>query len=117
MIVEIRVYQTRLGLREQFLAIFNRLSIPEHLRLGIAITEPLLVVDEPDTFVFLRGFGDVESRDQSKNAFYEGAMWKQQLEPQLMPMLVRYEVTVVDDVQGLFNEAFGPPRVKKGELV
>ncbi len=34
-------------------------------------------------------------------SFYEGELWKRELENVLMPMLEKYEVVVVEDPEGL----------------
>jgi hypothetical protein len=45
----------------------------------------------------MRGFPDLLSREPMKARFYEGELWKRELEPVLMPMLEKYEVVLVDD--------------------
>jgi hypothetical protein len=76
---------------------FRSTSMPELRRLGMKIAGPFLSIEDPDTFFFMRGFPDLPSREPMKAAFYEGALWKQQLENVLMPMIVKYEVILVDD--------------------
>ncbi len=100
MIVEMRTYQTKPGMRSRFLEIFETRTIPEHRRLGMAIAGPFPSVENPDVFFFMRGFPDVESREAMKAGFYEGRLWKEELEGVLMPMLERYDVVVVDDPEG-----------------
>lgn len=100
MIVEMRTYQTKVGARERFLRLFEDLSIPEHRRLGMPIAGPFLAVDDPDSFFFMRGFPDMQSRDALKDRFYEGRLWKEQLEGELMLLLERYDVVLVDDPDG-----------------
>jgi len=67
------------------------------------ILGPFLSVEDPDTFFFMRGFPDLASREPMKAKFYEGELWKNELEQVLMPMLDRYEVVLVDDPQGLIQ--------------
>lgn len=100
MIVEMRTYQTKPGMRSRFVEIFIGRTIPEHRRLGMAIAGPFPSVEHPDVFFFMRGFPDMESRETMKAAFYEGRLWKEELEEVLMPMLEHYEVVVVDDPEG-----------------
>ena len=100
MIVEMRTYQTKPGMRTRFLEIFEMRTLPEHRRLGMAIAGPFPSVENPDVFFFMRGFPDVESREAMKAGFYEGRLWKEELEGVLMPMLERYDVVVVDDPEG-----------------
>jgi len=57
---------------------------------------PFLSVEDADTFFFMRAFPDLESRDPLKAQFYEGKLWKEELEGKLMPILEKYDVVVVD---------------------
>jgi NIPSNAP len=101
MIIEMRTYKTKPGSRSQFLEVFRRKSIPAHAEIGMKILGPFLSVEDPDTFFFMRGFPDLASREPMKAKFYEGELWKSELENVLMPMLEKYEVVVVEDVDGL----------------
>ena len=40
---------------------------------------------------------DATSREPMKAMFYEGDLWKRELEHVVMPMIERYDVVVVDD--------------------
>lgn len=100
MIVEMRTYKTKAGARDRFLRLFEEVTVPEHRRLGMPIAGPFIAVEDPDTFFFMRGFSDMQSREALKARFYEGALWKEQLEGELMPLLERYEVVLVDDPKG-----------------
>ncbi len=101
MIVEMRTYRIRPGLRSAFLEIFRTKSLPAHREIGMKIRGPFLSVEDPDVFFFMRGFPDLESRGPMKDRFYEGDLWKRELEQQLMPMIERYDVVVVDAEDGL----------------
>jgi len=96
-----RTYRTKPGMRSEFLRIFRAKSIPEHVDIGMKILGPFLSVDDPDTFFFMRGFPDLPSRDPMKAKFYEGELWKKELEQVLLPMLEKYDVVLVEDVDGL----------------
>jgi len=97
MIIEMRTYKTKPGCRSQFLEIFRRKSIPAHAEIGMKILGPFLSVEDADTFFFMRGFPDLQSREPMKAKFYEGELWKSELENILMPMLEKYEVVLVED--------------------
>jgi hypothetical protein len=101
MIIEMRTYKTKPGKREHFLEIFRTRSIPVHAEIGMPILGPFISIEDPDTFFFMRGFPDLASREPMKAKFYEGPLWKGELEAVLMPMLDKYEVVLVDDPQGL----------------
>ncbi|HEY6272126.1 MAG TPA: NIPSNAP family protein [Terriglobales bacterium] len=101
MIIEMRTYKTKLGCRSQFLEVFRSKSLPAHAEIGMKILGPFLSVEDPDTFFFMRGFPDLQSREPMKAKFYEGELWKSELERVLMPMLETYEVVLVEDPEGL----------------
>ena len=96
MIIEMRTYKTKPGKRAEFLEIFLTRSVPAHREIGMTIAGPFLSVDDPDVFFFMRGFPDVESREPMKAQFYEGDLWRRELENVLLPMLDRYDVVPVE---------------------
>jgi hypothetical protein len=100
MIIEMRTYRTKPGKRSEFIRIFRSRSMPAHADIGMKILGPFLSIEDPDTFFFMRGFPDVPSREPMKAKFYEGELWKRELESVLMPMLDTYEVVLVDDPEG-----------------
>ena len=101
MIIEMRTYKIKPGMRSQFLEIFRTKSIPAHAEIGMKILGPFLSVEDPDTFFFMRGFPDIASCEPMKAKFYEGELWKRELENILMPMLDKYDVVLVEDPDGL----------------
>jgi heme-degrading monooxygenase HmoA len=96
MIIEMRTYKIKPGRRAEFLEVFRTRSVPAHREIGMTIAGPFLSVEDPDTFFFMRGFPDLQSREPMKAKFYEGALWKSQLENVLMPMIEKYDVVVVE---------------------
>lgn len=100
MIVEMRTYKLKPGTRDRFLEIFRTKSAPAHAEIGMRVLGPFLSVEDPDTFFFMRGFPDLTSRDTMKAQFYEGELWKRDLEHVLMPMIEKYDVVLVDDPEG-----------------
>ena len=100
-IVEMRTYRLKPGTRAEFLEIFRTRSMPAHREIGMKILGPFLSLEDPDVFFFMRGFPDLESREPMKEQFYEGALWKQELEHKLMPMIEKYEVVLVETPGGL----------------
>lgn len=103
MIIEMRTYKTKPGKRAEFVEIFRSKSIPAHTEIGMKILGPFLSVEDPDTFFFMRGFPDRASREPMKAKFYEGELWKSELENILMPMLESYDVVLVEDLNGLIR--------------
>ncbi|MGA2412933.1 MAG: NIPSNAP family protein [Candidatus Sulfotelmatobacter sp.] len=103
MIIEMRTYKTKPGKRSEFLEIFRSKSIPAHAEIGMKLLGPFLSVEDPDTFFWMRGFPDLASREPMKAKFYEGELWKSELEGLLLPMLEKYEVVLVADPEALIR--------------
>ena len=101
MIIEMRTYKTKPGKRTEFLEIFRSRSVPAHNEIGMKILGPFESVEDPDTFFFMRGFPDLASREPMKARFYEGELWKRELENVLLPMLEKWDVVLVEDPAGL----------------
>jgi hypothetical protein len=100
MVIEMRTYKIKSGLRERFLEVFRARSMPAHAEIGMKIIGPFLSLEDPDTFFFMRGFPDLASRMPMKDKFYEGPLWKGELEAILLPMIDKYDVVLVDDPDG-----------------
>jgi hypothetical protein len=103
-IIEMRTYKTYPGKRSEFIEIFTSRSIPAHREIGMKVIGPFLSIEDPDMFFFMRGFPDSASRESMKSKFYDGELWKNELENLLLPMLEKYEVVLVEDTQGLLGE-------------
>jgi hypothetical protein len=100
-IIEMRTYKIKPGKRAEFLEIFESKSVPAHQKIGMKILGPYLSLEDPDTFFFMRAFPDLDSRQPMKDQFYEGELWKRELEHILMPMIEKYDVVLVDARGGL----------------
>ena len=96
MIVEVRSYRIKPGRRADFIEFFETRAVPAQRAEGMTILGPLLDLENPNKFVFLRGFPSLEERERMKDAFYEGELWKNELEAIAMPMLESYDVILCE---------------------
>jgi hypothetical protein len=101
MIIEMRTYKIKAGLRAKFLELLKSKALPEHKKIGMRILGPFLSVEDADTFFWMRAFPDLNSRERMRDEFYEGKLWKEELEQKLMPILEKYEVVIVEANDGL----------------
>ncbi|PYJ71892.1 MAG: hypothetical protein DME75_06675 [Verrucomicrobia bacterium] len=101
MIIEMRTYKIRPGKRTEFLEVLESKSVPEHQKIGMKILGPFLSIEDADTFFWMRAFPDLKSREKMRDQFYEGKLWKEELEHKLMPILEKYDVVVVEAKEGL----------------
>lgn len=75
-IVELRQYTLRPGARDTLIELFDREFVEPQEALGISVIGQFRDLDDPDRFVWLRGFPDMPSRARSLAAFYGGPVWK-----------------------------------------
>jgi quinol monooxygenase YgiN len=76
-IVELRRYALRPGAREALIELFDRELVETQEEVGMQILGQFRDLDDPDSFVWLRGFSDMESRKRGLEAFYSGPVWKE----------------------------------------
>ena len=105
MIVEVRSYRIKPGCRAEFIEFFETRAVPALRAHGMKVIGPLLDVENPNKFVWLRGFPSLEERDRMKEAFYEGELWKNELERVAMPMLDSYDVILCETSPGCVFDA------------
>ena len=74
-VIELRRYRLRPGRRDTLVALFERELIAPQEALGMRVIGPFVDLDEPDHFVWLRGFADLAARDRGLRAFYFGPVW------------------------------------------
>jgi NIPSNAP len=100
MIVEVRSYRIKPGCRQKFIEFFETRAVPALRTHGMKVLGPLLDLENPNKFVWLRCFPSLEEREQMRDAFYGGEMWKTELESIAMPMLESYDVILCETSPG-----------------
>jgi hypothetical protein len=74
-IVELRRYTLHPGQRETLIDLFEREFVAPQEALGARVLGTFRVENAPDSFVWLRGFADMERRRQALEGFYGGPAW------------------------------------------
>ena len=75
-VLELRQYTLHPGKRDELIVLFERAFIESQEALGISIVGQFRDLDNPDRFVWLRGFSDMPTRAGALNAFYSGPIWQ-----------------------------------------
>lgn len=75
-ILELRQYTLHPGKRDALIDLFEREFIESQEALGITLVGQFRDLDNPDRFVWLRGFEDMTRRAQALQDFYGGPVWK-----------------------------------------
>lgn len=74
-VVELRDYTLRPGQRDVLIELFERSFIEGQEAAGMQVIDHFRDLDDPDRFVWLRGFPDMPRRARALTDFYTGATW------------------------------------------
>jgi len=75
-IVELRQYTLHPGKRDVLIDLFDREFVESQEALGMKVIGQFRDKNDPNRFVWLRGFRDMPSRAQELTDFYGGPVWK-----------------------------------------
>jgi quinol monooxygenase YgiN len=76
-VVELRRYALHPGKRETMIELFDRELVETQEAVGMHVIGQFRDVDDPDAFVWLRGFDDMTARAAALEAFYCGPVWSE----------------------------------------
>lgn len=74
-VIELRQYTLRPGRRDELIELFDREFVETQDETGMIVLGQFRDLDDPDRFVWLRGFKDMEARREALSAFYGGPAW------------------------------------------
>jgi hypothetical protein len=75
-VVELRQYTLRGGRREELIILFEREFIESQEAVGAHVLGIFRDLDDPDRFVWMRGFQYMQQRHAALDAFYAGPVWR-----------------------------------------
>jgi hypothetical protein len=75
-VVELRQYTLHPGQRETLIKLFEEKFVDPQREAGIRVLGRFRDLDDPDRFVWMRGFRDMPSRADALRSFYGGPVWK-----------------------------------------
>ncbi len=90
MLMEIRIYKIRPGMRQKFIEFFESKTIHAQEACGMRILGQFRSLQDDNVFVWLRAFDDAADRDVKKEAFYGGPLWLEELEEEAVSMIDDY---------------------------
>jgi len=76
-VLELRQYTLHPGRRDDLIALFEREFVEAQEDCGMQVIGTFRDLDDPDRFVWLRGFADMAARADALVAFYGGTTWQQ----------------------------------------
>lgn len=74
-VFELRQYAMRPGRRDELIALFERAFVETQEAAGIRLIGLFRDLDQPDRFVWMRGYPDQAARQPALNAFYNSDHW------------------------------------------
>ncbi|MEV7453583.1 NIPSNAP family protein [Streptomyces nigra] len=74
-VIELRQYTLCPGRRDEFVELFDREFVESQEEAGMTVLGQFRDLDDPDRFVWLRGFSDMTARHRALTAFYGGPVW------------------------------------------
>ena len=74
-VLELRQYTIRRGQRDVLIALFEQSLVVPQNALGAHVLGIFRDLDDPDRFVWIRGFEDMTTRQAALTAFYSGPAW------------------------------------------
>ncbi|MDT9687361.1 NIPSNAP family protein [Streptomyces sp. P9(2023)] len=74
-VIELRQYTLRPGRRDELIELFDREFLETQDETGMLVLGQFRDLDDPDRFVWLRGFRDMAVRHDALTAFYGGPVW------------------------------------------
>ena len=75
-IFELRNYQLKPGHGDQFRNFFDKNFLNQQIEVGVYVFGHFYQKDQPDRFVWFRGFENMKARGKASYSFYGGEAWK-----------------------------------------
>ncbi|TCO43512.1 NIPSNAP protein [Kribbella antiqua] len=76
-VVDLRQYTLHPGRRDTLIEVFDEYFVEGQEAAGMHIVGQFRDLDDPDRFVWIRGFTDLPARAEALNAFYYGPVWRE----------------------------------------
>jgi quinol monooxygenase YgiN len=76
-VVDLRQYTLHPGQRDTLIDVFDEHFVEGQEAAGMHIAGQFRDLDDPDRFVWIRGFTDLPARADALNAFYYGPIWRE----------------------------------------
>lgn len=109
-VVELRRYALHRGARDTLIELFDRELVETQEAVGMHVIGQFRDLDDPDSFVWMRGFQDMTARRHALEAFYGGPVWKAKSSAANVTMIDSDNVLLLRPVVGLALDSTDRPR-------
>jgi hypothetical protein len=119
-VVELRQYTLRPGARDTLVTLFDREFVTGQEAAGIHVIGQFRDLDDPDRFVWLRGFSTMDDRRAALERFYYGPVWQEHREAANATMIDSDDVLLlrpVDPIRPYGEPGFLAVTVCAGDVV
>lgn len=94
-VVEIRSYNLKPGMRDRFHQLFLHDALPMLQRWKVDVVAYGPSLHDADSYYLMRGYGGVEDRQRSEDAFYGSDEWKQGPREAILACIDTYATVVI----------------------
>src|SRR5213083_1914691 len=106
-VIELRQYTLVPGKREKLIALFEQEFIESQESTGMIVVGQFRDLNNPDRFVWIRGFNDMTSRASQLHEFYGGPVWKKNREAANATMIDSDNVLLLHQATPTSGFSFG----------
>lgn len=94
MLFELRQYEIQPGTQAEWVRLMEEEVIPFQVAQGMVILGSFVGEDDETKYVWIRRFDSEEERERLYEAVYGSDHWRDQIAPQIAPILVREKINV-----------------------
>jgi hypothetical protein len=99
-VFELRQYTLHPGKRDTLIELFEREFLETQEACGMSVPAQFRDLDDPDRFVWFRGFPDMAARKEALTCFYGGPVWKANRDAANATMIDSDDVLLLRLVEG-----------------
>lgn len=99
-VIELRQYTLHPGRRDELIALFEREFVETQEAAGMTLIGQFRDPDDPDRFVWLRGFPDMTARKTALETFYSGPAWRTHRDAANATMIDSDDVLLLRPLEG-----------------
>jgi NIPSNAP len=99
-VIELRRYALHPGARHTLIELFERELVEPQEAVGMRVLGTFRDVDDPDSFVWIRGFADMAARGEGLRSFYGGPVWAEHRDAANATMIDSDNVFLLRPVDG-----------------